>query len=73
MFWINASSTVILQKIFNNAKELKKLQTDLAYIYANFSFLSITKFENLFKKKDKLNKINESKTDAIKQELSSCQ
>jgi hypothetical protein len=43
----DASSITILQDIFQYSNELKVLKTDLAYIRANFSFLSqsITKFE----------------------------
>jgi hypothetical protein len=43
----DASSITILQNIFQDSKALKVLRTDLAYIHANFSFLSqpITKLE----------------------------
>jgi hypothetical protein len=43
----DASSTAILEEIFNDSNELEVLKTDLAYIDANFSFLSqpITKLE----------------------------
>jgi hypothetical protein len=43
----DASSITILQDIFQYSNELKVLKTDLAYIRANFSFLSqsITKLE----------------------------
>jgi hypothetical protein len=43
----NASSITTLQDIFQDSNELKVLRTDLAYIRANFSFLSqsITKLE----------------------------
>jgi hypothetical protein len=43
----DASSVTILQDIFKDSNELKLLRTDLAYIHANFSFLSqsITKLE----------------------------
>jgi hypothetical protein len=36
----DASSITILQDIFQDSNELKVLRTDLAYISANFSFLS---------------------------------
>jgi hypothetical protein len=44
----DASSVTILQDIFQDSNELKVLKTDLAYIHANFSFLSqsITKVGN---------------------------
>jgi hypothetical protein len=43
----DASSITILQDIFQDSNELKVLRTDLAYIRANFSFLSqsVTKLE----------------------------
>jgi hypothetical protein len=37
----DASSITILQDIFQDSNELKVLKTDLAYIPANFSFLSV--------------------------------
>jgi hypothetical protein len=43
----DASSVTILKDIFKDSDELKVLRTDLAYIHANFSFLSqsVTKLE----------------------------
>jgi lipopolysaccharide biosynthesis protein len=43
----DASSITILQDVFQYSNELKVIKTDLAYIRANFSFLSqsITKLE----------------------------
>jgi hypothetical protein len=37
----NASSITILQDIFKDSNELKVLKTDLAYIHANFSFITV--------------------------------
>jgi hypothetical protein len=36
----DAFSAAILQKVFNDSNEFKMPKTDLAYIRANFSFLS---------------------------------
>jgi hypothetical protein len=71
--------TGTMQDIFQDLNELKMLRTDLAYIRANFCFLSqpITKLEmttNLLSEtikeindiQDKLKKINGSKADAVK-------
>jgi hypothetical protein len=81
----NASSVAILQDIFKDSSELKALKTDLAYIHANFSFLSqsITKLEratNLLSETitevndihDNLKKTNSSNVDAVKQKSHSC-
>jgi hypothetical protein len=70
----DASSITISQDIFQDSNELKVLKNDLAYIHANFNFLSqpITKLEmttNLLSEtikeisdiQDKLKKINGSK------------
>jgi hypothetical protein len=75
-----ASSVTIFQDIFQNSSESKVLKTDLAYIRANFSFLSqsITKLEmtttflsETIKQingiQDKQEKINGLKADAVKQ------
>jgi hypothetical protein len=81
---LDASCIAILQDIFKDSNVLKVLETDLAYIHANFSFLSqsITKLEktiNLSETikeindiQEKLNKINGSKVDALKQKFRSC-
>jgi hypothetical protein len=44
---LDASSVTILKDIFKDPNELKVLKTELAYIHANFSFLSqsVTKLE----------------------------
>jgi hypothetical protein len=78
----DTSSIAILQDIFKDSNELKVLKTDLAYVHANFSFLlqSITKLEkttNLLTDtikeinniQDKLNEINSSNADAVKQKF----
>jgi predicted oxidoreductase (fatty acid repression mutant protein) len=47
----SASSNAILQEIFNDSNESKGLKSDMAYIHANFSFLShsTTKLEETSK------------------------
>jgi hypothetical protein len=68
--------------MLNDSIKLKVLKTDWAYIHANFSLLfqSTTKLENtinllsdIMKEmkgvQDKLNKINGSEDDAVKQKL----
>jgi hypothetical protein len=81
----DASSVAIPQDIFKGSNELKVLKNDLAYIHADFSFvlLSTAKLEkatNLLSEatkeiegiEHKLNKINGSKTYALKQKFRSC-
>jgi hypothetical protein len=74
-----------LQEIFNDWNKLKVLKSDLAYIHANFSFLSLSitelgKTTNLLSEtikgiisiQEKLIKINSSKSDAVKWEIHLC-
>jgi hypothetical protein len=56
----DTSCTAILQEIFDDSNELKVLKSDLAYIHANFCFLShsintLQKTTNLLSEVMKLN------------------
>jgi hypothetical protein len=76
------TSIAILKDIFKKSNELKVLTTDLVYSHANFNFFSrsTTKLENITNLlsetideindiRDKLNEINGSKADAVKQKI----